>query len=396
MPNLASSIASRRPAPFPSAPSHADEDYINRSLLDSLNAQADAEPDSEGHNGSIQTMGSIPPNSAVGSPPIPYSSSLPSQQQPGSGPESPGAGNMLSSYLTSPSHNADSFAQVGSQKTNNSYQMYNSINNGIHPPLGPDFASVLPSEHDVSALNSQTSANGFSSPTGPLRTFNPFSATSNGRPRHNTATIRDTPGSFPTSPSYPPVQQQDIYISNPTSLNQQPNPASAPSLDAAHHRFDYSLSAPQSAPSLALPTKQPAFSAMDAYRLGLEPLAHAQQMRQPGILGNVGTNGILQREPQASLLNQHANGMPAHLNGLTHALSHQNALQSQGSFGTNGPTQATSSVVNGAAHGGSQQQPQEEISTIFVVGFPDDMSVSMPLFYFQSLVVYLPDLSIKR
>ena len=89
-----------------------------------------------------------------------------------------------------------------------------------------------------------------------------------------------------------------------------------------------------------------------------------------------GANGLLQREPQASLMNQHAPVMQAHLNGLTHALSHQNALQSQGPFGANGPTQATSSAVNGAAHGGSQQQqPQEEISTIFVVGFPDDMSV---------------------
>ncbi|KAI0089250.1 hypothetical protein BDY19DRAFT_133842 [Irpex rosettiformis] len=323
-------------------------------------------------------MGSMPANSVVSSPPLPYPSSLPSQQHPGSGPESPGSGNMLPSYLTSPSHNADSFAHVGSQKANNSYPMYHNITNGIHPPLGPDFASVPP-EHDISALNSQTSPNGFSSSAGPLRNsaFNPFPASSNGRQRHNTSTIRDTSSNFPTSPSYPPVQQQDIYNSNPASLNQQTNPASGPSLDSAHHRYDYPLSASQSAAPLSLPgpTKQPAFSPMDAYRLGLDPLAPAPQMRPPGILGNTGagTNGILQREPPASLINQHA-GIQAHLNGLTHPLSHQNALQSQGPYGTNGPTQVLSSVVNGPLHGSSQQQPQEEISTIFVVGFPDDMS----------------------
>ncbi|KAI0686493.1 hypothetical protein BC835DRAFT_1420328 [Cytidiella melzeri] len=317
---------------------------------------------------------------AMGSPSVPYHLAMHSQQQQVSGPESPSTVNVLPSYLTSPSQSAESFTPMGTQKTiNNSYQMYNSMNSNVHPPLGTDFASVLSSEHDSNVLNPQTSANGLPSSAGPLRNsaFNPFPAASNGRPRHNT-TLRDTSGgNFAAVSSYPPVQQ-DIYISNPVSLNQQAASASASSLDSIHHpsRYDYAISASQSSPSLALsgPPKQPTFSAMDAYRLGLDPLAPTQQMRQPSMIG---VTSIMQRDSQSSLANQQGPGIQAHLNGLTHSISHQNAMQPQGTFGANGPTQATSSAVNGVAHGGSQQQqqqPQEEISTIFVVGFPDDMS----------------------
>lgn len=169
LPTLASSIAVRRPAPFPSAaPSHADEEYINRSLLDSLNEQADAEPhsssDSEAPSASANHMGSMTGGSSVGSPSLPYHISMQSQQQQGPRPDSPGTNSILPSYLTSPPHNADSFAQASSQKTvNNSYQMYNSMNSNIHTPLGTDFSSVLSPEHDA-ALNPQSTTNGFSSP----------------------------------------------------------------------------------------------------------------------------------------------------------------------------------------------------------------------------------------
>ncbi|KAI0340878.1 hypothetical protein BDW22DRAFT_358196 [Trametopsis cervina] len=321
---------------------------------------------------------------AVGSPSVPYHITMQSQHQQGPRPDSPGANNILPPYLTSPPHNPDTFGHVGSQQTaSNAYQMYNSMNN-LHTPLGPDFASVLPTEHDQNALNSQTTTNGFSSSAGPLRNsvFNPFSAPNNVRPRHNTSSHRDTSGSsFVASPPYSSAQQ-DIYVSNPNSLNQQAASASVSSFDAIHHtnRFDYGMGASQSGPSLSLAgqTKQPAFSAMDAYRLGLgDSLSSAQQLRQPGVLGSTGgnTHSLLQRDAQATLMSQQPPGIQAHLNGLSHTLSHQNGLQQQNSFGANGPSQAPSSVVNGAGHGGSQQQqPQEEISTIFVVGFPDDMS----------------------
>lgn len=333
-------------------------------------------------------MGSMTGGSSVGSPSLPYHISMQPQQQQGPRPDSPGTNSILPSYLTSPPHNADSFAQASSQKTvNNSYQMYNSMNSNIHTPLGTDFSSVLSPEHEA-ALNPQSTINGFSSPTaGPLRNsaFNPFPPNnSNGRPRHNTSTIRDTSGGF-TSPSYPGVQQ-DIYISNPMSINQQANPA-ASSFDPVHHqsRFDFGLGASQSAPSLVLSgqTKQPAFSAMDAYRLGLDTLAPTQPMRPSGGLGgSVGSSALLSRDsqpPQLSPLHQQPPGI---LNGLSVSLAHQSAMQTQSHFAAlssaaNGATQSNTSAVNGAAHGGSQQQqqPQEEISTIFVVGFPDDMSV---------------------
>lgn len=221
-------------------------------------------------------MGSLPASSSMGSPSVPYHISMQAQQQQGPSPESPVANNILPSYLTSPPHNADSFIQAGSQTTvNNSYQMYNSLNSNIHAPLGADFSSVLSPEHDA-ALNSQT-INGFSSSAGPLRNtvFNPFTPNnSNGRPRQNTSTIRDTSNSY-AAPSYPGVQQ-DIYVSNPLNISQQTTSAAA-TFDSIHHqsRYDFGLGASQSAPSLVLPgqAKQPAFSAMDAYRLGLDSLA---------------------------------------------------------------------------------------------------------------------------
>lgn len=349
------------------------EEYINRSLWDSLNAQADAEPmsasDSEVPVGSINALGHAPPASSVGSPSVPYHLSMQQahqQSQQSSHPDSPGSNHILPSYLSSPPLSADPY----SQNTASSEQLYNSMTN-IHS-LPPDFSSVPSSEHD--ALNSQTTLNGFSS--GQLRSSVPFNAF-NTRARHNTASLRDTSGSFAAT-SYP---TQDIFVPNAVTQTQQP--ASNSSFEPMHHpgRYDYGgLGASQSVPSLLSngQTKQAGFSAMDAYRLGLEP-APAQQMKTaPGFL----------RDGQPTLAGQHQAGaqqsfQAPHLNGMSsHALSHQNPLQPQGAFGAHpsagvgGPagTQG-SSIVGGPSAVPGAQQPQEEISTIFVVGFPDDMSV---------------------
>ena len=117
---------------------------------------------------------------------------------------------------------------------------------------------------------------------------------------------------------------------------------------------------------------------MDAYRLGLEPAPTQLKSAAPGFL----------RDAQTTLSGQHQQGaqqsfQAQHLNGISHPHSHQNPLQPQGPFsahpstnvgGPAGP-QVSSIVGAGNAVQASQQQPQEEISTIFVVGFPDDMSV---------------------
>lgn len=354
------------------APSNsADEEYINRSLLDSLNAQADAEPvsssDTEAHNGPINNLGSAATVSAVGSPGVPYHISMQQAQQQSqqpSRPDSPGTTNILPGFLASPPLSADPYTQ----STATSQQLYNTMSN-MHS-LPPDFSSVPSSEHD--ALNSQTSLNGFSS--GPFRTSVPFTPF-NSRTRQHTAALRDTSSSFAAT-SYP---SQDIFVQN--SVTQTSQPASSSSFEPIHHpgRYDYGLSAPQSVPSL-LPggqTKQAGFSAMDAYRLGLEP--------SPGQGIKPTPSGFL-RDAQSALQAQQGaqQGFQVpHLNGISHPLSHQNSLQPQGPFGTlsSGPVggaagaQGSSILGTTSAMQGPQQPPQEEISTIFVVGFPDDMTV---------------------
>jgi hypothetical protein len=116
---------------------------------------------------------------------------------------------------------------------------------------------------------------------------------------------------------------------------------------------------------------------MDAYRLGLEPSpAQGIKAAPPGFLRDAQSALQVQQGAQQTF-------QAPHLNGISHPLSHQNSLQPQGPFGTlssaavGGPTGAQGSSALGATATlqGPQQPPQEEISTIFVVGFPDDMTV---------------------
>lgn len=301
---------------------------------------------------------------ALNGPSVPYHISVQQGQQQlqqPSRPDSPSTTNVMPSYLASPPMNTDPFAQGHAS----SQQLYNSMNTIQHLP--PDFSSVPSSEHD--ALNSQTSLNGFSS--GPFRTglqFTPFNA----RARQNTASLRDTSSSFPAA-SYP---SQDIFV--PSAVTQSQNVNSA-SYEPIHHpgRYEYGPSASQSLPSLLQngQTKQAGFSAMDAYRLGLEP-SPAQPFKAPPA-------GMM-RDAQSTM--QQSAGQQAfqssHLSGISHPLSHQSGLPQQGPFGGHasagggGPvgSQGPSMVATTNAMQNTQQQPQEEISTIFVVGFPDDMT----------------------
>lgn len=366
---MASTLAARRPSAFPANPaSHpADEEFINRSLLDSLNDQANTEPmsssDSEAPSATGHVVGPIAVAASIGSPSVPYHISMQQaqqQSQQASRPVSPSSNNILPSYLTSPPLSADPFTS----NTAPSQQLYNSMTN-IHS-LPPDFQSVSSPEHD--ALNSQTSHNGF--PSGPLRSSVPFNAF-NHRARQTTTSLRDTSSSFAAA-SYP---NQEIYLQNSITPTQQPPPNS---FEPIHHpgRYDYGIGASQSVPSVQ--PKQAGFSAMDALRLGLEPASSQLKAAPPGFL----------RDAQTALAGQHQTSAQStyqapHPNGLSHPLSHQNPLQPQGPFGSHpainvgGPAGAQGSSLVGttATVQGSQQQPQEEISTIFVVGFPDDMSV---------------------
>ncbi|KAF7789462.1 hypothetical protein EIP86_000407 [Pleurotus ostreatoroseus] len=357
-----SSIPTRRGPPYAAASIPPDEDFINRSLLDSVIAQGDAEPvlsasDIEVSGASVSAFGSIPNASAVGSTSIPYHRTIQPHQQ-SSHPDSPGTTNMIPSYLQSPPLNAEPYSQGQSTQ-----QLYNSV------------ASLSSTEQD--ALNPQPKANGFSS-AGTFRNSAPFSAFTNSRPRPSNASYRDTPSNY-TAPSFAPTQT-DVYITSPNG----PQSPTGPQYEPIHHpgRYDFGLNPSQSAPSLVAngQSKQSAnFSAMDAYRLGLEPtMPLAQQMKPSAALN--GPPGLLRDTQTSQLSLQQSNvqqGFQAQpLNGMSHPLAHQ--LQNQ-AYGVHGPVNGTVNGGQGAAgppgpQSSSQPPPQEEISTIFVVGFPDDMS----------------------
>ncbi|OCH94521.1 hypothetical protein OBBRIDRAFT_848034 [Obba rivulosa] len=363
---MASSIAARRPPPAftPSASTHpSDEAFINRSLLDSLDAQADAEPvssssDSEPTGAAVAAFSSFSAASSI-SPSVPYHISMHAQQPPR--PDSPND-NILSSHLHSAPHNADSF-NPGSQNVNTTHSVYNSMNS-IHLATS-EFAPLASQEHD--ALNFQPNVNGFSS--APYRTstsFNPFPA----RSRHTNPSFRDSSSNFGAS-AYP-SPSTDLYGAVPTSLShlQSPTQQSATfafeSMQHSGRAHDFA-SGPQSPGVGGVSQGKPLpFGNMDPFRQGLDSsLLQTHQV-------------CLQQQFQAP-----------YVNGMSHALGHAHPgpFQNQTQFGSTLPTNGTgsgpgagqgSSLVgaSGMSHnsGAQSSQQQEEISTIFVVGFPEDMS----------------------
>ncbi|KAI0940292.1 hypothetical protein AcV5_001438 [Taiwanofungus camphoratus] len=399
LPSLASSITARcAPSFSPSTVPHpSGEEFINRSLLDSVDAQADAEPissssDSEAAGTSVNTFGSLSTTSSmsIGSPTAPYHISMQSQQQPPR-PDSPN-NTMIPSHLKSAPHSADPY-NSGAQNMNTSHSMYNSMN--IHSAIS-DYTSLASTEPD--ALNFQSKANGFAS--APFRTstsFNPFPA----RSRHPPGSYRDSTSSF-GGPAYS-AQSGDIFnVQNSLShisTTQSQNTPSSYGFEPMHHPgrvHDFPAVGPQSAPGIVgngvSQAKQLSFTSMDPYRQGLESaLLQPHQLSQQSNLS--GTPGVLQTT-QASQMTLHQQGpqqsfQGSYVNGMSHGLSHthQGALQSHSQFGpslsANGSGSGPGAGGQGAAltgasgmnhvNGSAQNQQQEEISTIFVVGFPEDM-----------------------
>ena len=115
----------------------------------------------------------------------------------------------------------------------------------------------------------------------------------------------------------------------------------------------------------------------------------AQQIKQSNSLG--GPPGLL-RDAQSSQIGLSQAGaqqsFQTQLNGLgPHQLSHPMPGQAYGTHpAVNGPgaSGAQSNATVSGSQQNPQQQPQEEISTIFVVGFPDDMSVRSGRFRYFS------------
>ena len=379
---MTSTISTRRaPAPFsPGQPS--DEGYLNKSLLDNIDAQGDAEPlssDSEAAGASATTFGSLPTASSLGSPSIPYHISMQSQLVPPRA-ESPNH-HAFASHLKSTQHSTDIF--TGSQNNTTNHSMYNSMN-GIGLPA-PDYSqpSAEADAHNFAGLNGSFAG-------GLFRTSTSFSLPN--RSRHPNSAFCDTSSAFPSA--YP--SSNDLYgaSQNPMShLATSQSQASLPHpIDPMQHSsrlFDPSSGGLQVNGSAngASQTKQ-LFGGSDAFRQPREPTTSAALLQKT--LGSLGAG-------QSPLQNgQHSHQPPFQApfgNGLNgHPLAHGHHTQpqfgahlpgngagpGQGSTQSNGITGAPNmNHTNGPAPG---SQAQEEISTIFVVGFPDDMSVrNIPL-----------------
>lgn len=376
LPSLASSLTARPPL-FPSVvASHpSGEEFINRSLLDSVDAQADAEPlfsssDSEAAGTSGNAFGSLPSSSSmsVGSPSVPYHISMQSQQT--ARPDSPNSNMTIPNNLRS--HPLDPYPS-STQSTNTSHSMYNSMNVSVPP----DYSPLHHAEHD--ALNFQAKLNGFGSPPFNSRasmSFNPFPP----RTRPNTVPFRDTSAAFNTAA----YQSADMF----GAQNQQ---AQAPgfgfdTMSLPNRTHDFANVGGQATSTVGAngtASNNIAFS-LDGYRPGMESLLQSQQLHQQASLSNA-----LPLHQQASQQQFHG----TYANGVSH-LSHgaSGALPSHTQFG---PTLPTTTAGSGAANGQggplvggpglnhvngtNQSHQQEEISTIFVVGFPEDMQVGIAL-----------------
>ncbi|KAI0035670.1 hypothetical protein K488DRAFT_82857 [Vararia minispora EC-137] len=341
LPILASTIVSSHPAsaflPDPLRRSHDDEEFINRSLLDSLDEQADAEPlsssDSEAH---------APASLASSSGSVHYHLSNPLRPRP----DSPSA----------------AFNQAA---------MYSSV----------DFA------HDLDGLKGAKLRELV--PPGPYRTSTAFNAafSSNSRPRQ--PTISSASGGAPFLRDTSNFSQHypiDAYgntqpISSPSS---QP-PSTSTSFDSMHQSrsaFDYpAVSQQPIGPALGGAAK-PVFNT-DVFATGNGNTSLLPPHKPNGILSGPGAQQAL----GTSQPNGFPGGVQPYLNGGGH---HHQAMQSQTPYGPHLPSGGSKVPQAGQTAAvqipGTQSAPQEEISTIFVVGFPDDMQERE----FQNMFTFSP------
>ncbi|KAH9939249.1 uncharacterized protein BXZ73DRAFT_43924 [Epithele typhae] len=356
---MTSSMTARRaPAPFsPAQPS--DEGYLNKSLLDNIDAQGDAEPmssDSEAA-GASAPFGSLPTVSSVGSPSIPYRISMQSPLVPPR-PDSP-THHALASHLKSPQHQHSTDLFTTGSQNNTTHSMYNNMN-GIGLPA-PDYSE--PDVPNYSPLNG-----GYAS--GPFRTSSSFSFP---RSRHPN-TFRDTssafPSAYPSNETFGPSQMQMSGLPAPLLQQGIPNhidshsgrtfdfPANKPLINGGH-----SSKAPTQAKSL--------FTNVDPFRQNLEtPIILQKQQSNAGVAPS-----LLQNGHQGSFQPPYTNGLGSHNVAHGHpAFGGPLAGNGAGPGQTAGPGAASAPSMNHTNGPAPGSQAQEEISTIFVVGFPDDMS----------------------
>lgn len=320
------------------------EDFINKSLLDSLDAQADAEPissSSDSEQAVAPSYGSTSNSSSGGgSPSVPYHIPV-HHHQSLMHPDSPAFENINQQHI----HSQDSlYAQQ------NMYPSSVVSDNTYHIP--PDYAidhesrNFQQSQHQkVDSLNSALRPN--------INSY--FNA---GRPRHQS-----------NRPSLPPTQYRDttFYPTSPADVF----PAAITSPVQSHmtsfesrHNFNFGgQTANVNGGGLKL-----AFS--DTY--SLTPMIQSHQLN-----GNKSQSSQQTQQETYSL--PYPNG--PQLSSQTPYGPHIHATAS--ASGINGTTPVSSSIhqpgLSGAHNtpAAAAQTSTEEISTIFVVGFPEDMQVSI-------------------
>lgn len=366
-------------------PRRTDEDFINRSLLDSLDAQADAEPvsSSDSEAAPPASFGSSP-NSSSGSPSAPYHiATMQSHQQlaPPLRSDSPPP-NMINN--TSTLHHTTNHIKSAPDSMftpqNTSHNMYNNIH------IQPEFSDL-----DGQKQQQQSKMNVFAIDVGSYRTSTGFNAFSTNRSRQPTLSgpYRDSTfgHAHPTAADVFPVQQ----LTSPTQLHQQPTAASR-GYDLHQGRgFDFGTGNGSQAAvsaSLAGHTKQSQYS-LDPFGTNSSSSALLQSHQVSGNIKPINQPSAPPGlHPQPSQHQQSFDGYQHHQPQVQYL-----HLQSQTPYGPHlqtsgpgaGPNGAPISTgpngINGMTHlngtNGSVQQgnTQEEISTIFVVGFPEDMQV---------------------
>ncbi|GLB34127.1 putative RNA recognition motif contatinign protein [Lyophyllum shimeji] len=247
---------------------------------------------------------------------------------------------------------------------NNMYASHPDNVHNIHPDFAVEQESRKFQQHPQPKLDS------FSSNFRP-NSFNQFAPT---RPRHQT-TRPNLPSSnqFRDTPSYFPTSTAEVFAS---SLPSQPQPH----LQPFESRNSYDFGAQMNANGLG--TK----NFVDMY----SPTNHLPSHQ---------VNGSKSHQQQQAQQPQHPAYSAPYSNGPH--------LSSQTPYGPHVPSASASSAINGTSAGTTPSGPpglgppgnastnnqansstnQEEISTIFVVGFPDDMQERE----FQNMFTFSPD-----
>ena len=306
-----------------------DEDYINKSLLASL----DDDPDNASNHDSAAPNSYASTSSSSDSPSANYPVTAHNhQQQPSDIHHHSEIHNNLGDHNSVPSLPS----------------LYQNSSSNSHPEFNTDYSPLK-------FHQSPTKLNGFATATSTKHSFNSYPNTTRFRHQTNistpTTSFRDPQPFYPTSTSdvYP------LHMSSPNHTHIQP---------FDHPRASYDYSAPHS----------------------VNATAHknylADQYSAPPALLKPSSQ---QQQPYPSTQSQYTNGIH---------------LSSQTPYGPHVPTSVAGNVPSnpGAppglissnmANGSNTAINGEEISTIFVVGFPEDMQVRCTLSYQSGFLTHL-------